>query len=101
MVRSTPPALRPNDPVRFAGEPVRVKRILGQTACIITATGERYVRLDELTPALPAACPLDLALDFVARAEADAANEGGRSIATPLPVLRALRDAVREVRRAG
>lgn len=101
--------MRPGDPASHNGRVGVIVVHVGKTTQMRWADGTTgYVRTDALSPALPpAVCSPDEALDFVERAERDAAAKGGTLIVTPLRVLLALRALVRAgkeadgVRRAG
>lgn len=98
--------MRPGDPASHNGRVGKVLAVVNRTVHMEWADGSRgYVRIEALAPVVPpAVCTLEQALDFVERAEAQAAAEQGTRVLTPLRVLRAFVAHVKEadgVRRAG
>ena len=93
MEKFTP---RVGQPAQHNGREGTVQTIVGVTAQMRWSDGSTgYVRLEALTAPAPIACSVAQALDFVDRVSERCANEGGRSVAVPLRVLRALAEGVR------
>lgn len=94
--------MRPGDAAAHNGRVGTVLALVGHTTRMQWADGSTgYVRTDALSAAVPpAVCSLEQALDFVTRAEAQAAAEKGTRVLTPLRVLRALAGAAQEARDA-